>query len=185
MNDGDRVETAPQPQGQRLTLRRMRMALVWQLCSALVLSGWGLYLLSDGSKIDGTACCLGAVIPVVLLLTIWKQYRLVKSGAIVTVQSQASSQIFRIQPTIAIVAISLLTLVVLIMGAATLYILPSLSRMVSFQDFLVGLSLLLWLLTSFSWYRIATEQRNITVVEPSYEQGEGVWPPAPQVPKIK
>ena len=71
------------------------------------------------------------------------------------------------------------------MGGVTLYILPPLSRMVSIQSFLVGFNLLLWLLIGFLWYRIAMERRKITVVEPVYEQGEGVWPPAPQVPKIK
>ena len=74
---------------------------------------------------------------------------------------------------------------VLIMSGVTLYILPS--RLGSFNDqvFLVVLNALLWLLTGFFWYRILTERRKITVVEPSYEQGEGVWPPAPQVPTIK
>ena len=79
--------------------------------------------------------------------------------------------------------IALLTIMVLIMGGVSLYILPHTAGAFGFDVFLLGFNLLLWLLTGFLWYRVATERRKITVVEPYYEQGEGVWPPAPQVPK--
>ena len=35
MSEESGVETAPQPQAQRLTLRWARMALIWQLCCTL------------------------------------------------------------------------------------------------------------------------------------------------------
>ncbi|GEM_PF-5238712 len=92
---------------------------------------------------------------------------------------------FRVHPVGAVVVASLITLVVLALGGVTLYILPSLTRIVGIQAFLVGFNLLLWLLTGFLWYRIATERGKVPVGEVVYEQGEGVWPPAPQVPKIK
>jgi len=183
MSDESSVEAAPQPQGRRLTLRRAKVTLVRQVCSALLLSGSGLYLISDGIKTAATFCCLGAVVSAGSVPIFWKRYRLVRSGAIVTVRPQVASRLVHVHPAAAIVVTSLITLVVLAMGGVTLYILPHLSRMVSIQAFLVGFNLLLWLLTGFLWYRIVTERRKNPLIEPVYEQGEDVWPPAPQIPK--
>ncbi len=185
MSEESGVETAPQPQAQRLTLQWARMALIWQLCCTLFVSGFGLYLLYAGSETGAAFCCLGAVISATSLPRIWKQYRLVRSGIIVTVRPQVASQLARVPPAAAIMLTSLMTLMVLIAGAGTLYILPLASWSFIVKMIFAGFHLLLWLITGFLWYRIATEQRRITVVEPVYEQGDGVWPPAPQVPKIK
>ncbi len=78
-----------------------------------------------------------------------------------------------------------MTLMVLIMSAGTIYTFPLMSAPFGFKVFLVGFNAFLWLLTGFLWYRIATERRKVTVVEPFYEQVEGVWPPAPRVPEIE
>ena len=185
MSEESRVEAAPQPQGQRLTLRRVRMILIWQLCSTLLTSGLGIYLLADGSKIGAAACCLGSVVSAASLATIWKQYRRVRSGDIVIVQPQGTSQLVRVHPTVSIVVMSLMTLMVLTMSGVTLYVSPHMTRASGLATFLVGFNAFLWLLTGYLWYRVATERQKITVVEPFYEQGEGVWPPAPQVPTIK
>ena len=185
MSEESRVEAAPQPQGQVLTLRRVKGALVGQLCLVLFLSSYGLYLLFHGGHIPAIICCVGAVVRAGFVPAFWKQYRRVRSGAIVIVQPQITSQLVRVHPAAAILLTSLMTLMVLALGGVTLYILPSLTRVIRIQAFLVGFNLLLWFLTSFFWYRVATERQKITVVEPFYEQGEGVWPPAPQVPKIK
>ena len=185
MSEESRVEAAPQPQGQRLTLHRATCMVVVQLCCVLLLSGCGLYLLSQGGRTPAILCCVGVILNAWLALTYWKQYRRVRAGDTVTIYSRASHQMFRVHPVGAVVVASLITLVVLALGGVTLYILPSLTRIVGIQAFLVGFNLLLWLLTGFLWYRIATERGKVPVGEVVYEQGEGVWPPAPQVPKIK
>ena len=185
MSEGSRVEASPRSQGERLTLRGAKGALVVQLCFILLISGCGLYLLSHGGRMPAALCCVWVVVNAGYVPTFWKRYRMVRSGATVTVHPKPSSQVFRVHPGVAVVVTSLITLVVLAMGGVTLYILPSLSRMMGVQALLIGFNLFIWLLTGFLWYRIVTERRKITVVEPLYEQVEGVWPPAPQVPKIE
>ena len=183
MNGISESEVSPKLPGQRLTLRRARMALIRQLCSALLLSASGLYLLFHGNKFLAGSFCLGAMLSAASVPAFWKQYRMVKEGAIVTIQPEVSSQLIRVHPAASIVATSLMTLMVLIMGAGTLYTLPLMVGAGAFKVFLVFFNLFLWLITGFLWYRILTERRKTAVVEPVYEQGEGVWPPAPQIPK--
>ena len=185
MSGESRIEPAPQPQGQVLTLRRAKGALVGQLCFALFLSGYGLYLLFHGGHTPAIICCVGAVVRAGSVPAFWKQYRRVRSGAIVIVQPQITSQLVRVHPIAAILLTSLMTLMVIIMGVGTAWTFPLMSAMPGSKVFLVGFNAFLWLLTGFLWYRITTERRKITVVKPFYEQIEGVWPPAPQVPKIK
>ncbi len=183
MKSESSAEAAPEFQGERLTLRRARIALIRQLCSACLLSTSGLYLFFYGHEVVAGSCCLGAIGSAVSLPFFWRQYRLVETGVVVTIQRQVSPQLAHVHPAASIVITSLLTLMVLITGVGTLYILPLASWSLTYRGFFAGFNLLLWLVTGFLWYRVATGRRKSPVVEPVYEQGEGVWPPAPRTPK--
>lgn len=180
MESESKGEAAPEIQGERVTLHGAMIALVVQPCFALFLSAVGLYLFLHGSRVLAGACCLGAMAFAVSLPAFWRQYRLVKAGAIVIAQSKVSPHV---HPAASILLTSLMTLMVLIMGAGTLYILPLAPFSFAVKIIFAGFNLLLWLITGFLWYRIVTERRKTPIAEPVYEQGEGVWPPAPQRPK--
>ncbi len=95
------------------------------------------------------------------------------------------ARVLLIRQVCSAVQASVMTLMVLIMGAATLYALPLAPWSFAVKCSIAGANLFLWLITGFLWSRIAMERQRVSVIEPGYEQEERVWPPAPQTPKIK
>jgi hypothetical protein len=111
---------------------------------------------------------------------LWRQYRLVKQGVAVY---EAPEVELSVPKPVSIAATSILTGFVGVCSAIAITFAYTSGNTLTGWAIAGTITLALWLFTGRCWYRIVTERRKTPTVEPVYEQGEGVWPPAPRIPK--
>ena len=178
MNGASDSETAAKPQGERLTLRQSRNALLKALGLILLFAPLGFCSMRQGQKMQAALFCYLTVIQLLNLRLLWRQHRLIQQGVTVYATPQV---VLSVPRPISTVVTSILTGLVGIFSVFGIFI--AYSRFNTFIRWAIADAILLplWMYTGYCWYRITTERRKVPVVEPVYEQREGVWPPAPRI----
>lgn len=167
-------------QDKRLTLQKSRNAFLMPLCLALLSAAYGLYKVANGDKMQAGISCFVLLSQLLNMPALWGRYRLIKQGHVVYIDTASQSPSVP-KAVSAVVALALTGIVGVSSAVAVLIFYTNFNTLGGWA--VAGLLVLpLWLYTSYCWYRIVCEKRQI-VPSILQKQPEGVWPPAPQVPK--
>ena len=166
------------PQKKRLTLQQCKQLLWMQGGYFLLSAGFGIHQLYERHFLFASLVLFAAVSQTFALPTLWKQYRLVKDGAVVYSNVQQSQ--VQMPQAVSIAVVFVLTVFAGFSSAFVVYVIHSYFN-TQLGWVICGLTLLaVWLFIGYCWFRIITEKPAAKPIT-FQEQPEGVWPPAPTI----
>ncbi len=86
---------------------------------------------------------------------------------------------------VSLIGVTALTVLVLLASWLTCSIWPLAPWTLKMRLSMIAGNLFFWLVVGAAWYRVAAGWPKPPVIQAVIEQGEGVWPPSPQIPQDK
>lgn len=182
MNGTSVTEAAAKPQGKPLSLRRARAITIAMTGFLLLVAAEGVHDIHVGRTYFALLSCLVATFWTLTLSLYVHLYLQVKKGATIVLRPLPLPTLPDAPFLICMAFMALMTLIVIAAGLTSYYIVLASFRSLNVRIIIAAVNLFFWLITAFFWSRLMTEKRRTQKIEPTLEQTEGIWPPAPRPP---